>query len=491
MHRLLRRQIKKVLGEASIDDERLKDFFELVSAYYDEKDQERKLLENALDVNSAELNEANYQLRNMAYYDALTGLTNRKLFEEELKLTLKQLDRNPRNIALLFFDLDNFKTINDTLGHDMGDKLLVEVSNTLKQLTRSGDTLARWGGDEFVLLLDGITHVDDAALVSEEIQKAFNQPLIIDGHEMQVSFSIGINVHTPGQSASQNIKNADMAMYLAKERGKNAYAFYTPEMGEQAFSHMKLSASLVRAIERHEFKVLYQPQVHILTGQIIGAEALVRWEHPDEGVITPDQFIPIAEEKGHIIEIGRLVLEEACRDMKRWSDAGYGLSSIAVNLSGKQIRHKGFIDTVTSALKTTGLDPSYLEFEVTETLIMKEYEFAVDTLDVLRSLGITLSIDDFGTGYSSLAHLKKLPIDKIKIDKSFIDDITHDENDVEIAKAIIAMSHSLGLKVLAEGVETEAQLQILKKLKCEKYQGYYLSKPIPADQFEALLKASV
>ncbi|MDF1880955.1 bifunctional diguanylate cyclase/phosphodiesterase [Sulfurimonas sp. MAG313] len=488
MHRLLKRQIKKILGEAYLSDMKFQNFFQLISDFYDEKDKERRLLENALEINSLEVNEANDKLQKMAFYDSLTGLTNRKLFEEELKLTLNQLQRNKRNIALLFFDLDNFKTVNDTLGHDIGDSLLIKIGGMIQKRIRSCDTLARWGGDEFVLLLDELHQIEDCSLIVENIQKAFKYPIKVKGHELQVSFSIGINVYEEGQSSSEMIKNADMAMYKAKENGKNSYAFYTSEIGKKVLSSVKMNTALLKAIENHEFIVMYQPQIEISTGKIVGAEALVRWMHPEDGLIAPNDFIPISEEKGHIIEIGKQVLEQACYDMKEWVTKGYGLKTMAVNLSVKQIRQKEFIEMVKDILVKTKLDSSYLEFEVTETIVMKEYEHTFHTLDTLRDLGITLSIDDFGTGYSSLSYLKKLPIDKIKIDKSFIDDISDDENDVAITKAIIAMSHSLGLNVLAEGVEEESQLKILKELKCEKYQGYYFSRPVPADEFEALLK---
>ncbi|QSZ40684.1 EAL domain-containing protein [Sulfurimonas aquatica] len=488
MHRLLKRQIKKGLGEEYLEDEKLQNFFTLIGDYYVEKDKERILLENALVVNSAELTETNTQLQNMAFFDSLTGLTNRKLFEKELELTLKQIQRNKRNIAVLFFDVDHFKTINDTLGHDIGDELLITVSRTIESRIRSCDTLARWGGDEFVLLLDDLAHIDDCSIIAENIQKAFSEPFDIEGHIIKISFSIGINVYEDGQTALQMLKNADIAMYLSKEKGRDAYSFFTSDISKQILADQKLNESLIKAIDNKEFIVLYQPQVDIATGKITGAEALVRWIHPEHGFTMPFEFIPLAEEKGYIVEIGVQVLEQACIDMKMLLDSGYVLNNIAVNLSLKQIRHQGFVQSVQNILNSTSLNPSYLEFEVTETMIMKEYEHACSVLDTLRNLGITLSIDDFGTGYSSLSYLKRLPIQKIKIDKSFIDEIDRDENDVEITKAIIAMSHSLGLKVLAEGVEEESQLQILRQLKCESYQGYYCSKPVAIQEFKTLVQ---
>lgn len=487
MHRLLQRQIKKILGNDYLEDKKLEPFFNLVSDYYIEKDKERNLLENALEVNSLELTDSNVLLQKMAFHDNLTGLSNRKLFEKELELTLKSMRRHQRNIALLFFDLDDFKAINDSYGHTVGDATLVEASTTISGCIRECDILARWGGDEFVLLLDELTNVDDCLIIIQNIQKAFKKPLTILNHEISLSFSIGVNIYESGQKMLDMIKNADMAMYKAKESGKNAYAFYTSEIGEKVISDIKLNTELLSAIENNEFKVLYQPQIDILSGDIIGAEALVRWIHPTKGTISPYKFIPLAEEKGYILEIGQIVLEQSCKDMKRWIDKRYGIKSIAVNLSVKQIRDKNFITSVKSVLNQTGLNAKYLEFEVTETMIMKEYEHAFDILETLRNLGITLSIDDFGTGYSSLAYLKRLPIDKIKIDKSFIDEISDNENDIEIIKAIIAMSHSLGLKVLAEGVESKLQLEKLKKLNCEDYQGYYFSKPIAVEEFEKML----
>lgn len=488
MHRLLKRQVKKVLGENYLEDEKIRSFLDLVSEYYDEKDGELRLFENALDLSSLELTELNLQLRKMAFYDDLTGLLNRKIFEEELNLTLKHIGRNKHNIALLFLDLDNFKNINDTLGHDIGDKLLVKVSKILNDCIRNCDTLGRWGGDEFVLLLDELSHVEDCSVIVENIQSAFEKKLHIEEHKLSISFSIGINIYEPGQTALDMIKYADMAMYSAKESGKNNYAFYSSTIGERVMSYMKVSHELTKAVEKREFVVYYQPQIDISSGKIIGAEALVRWNHPTKGLVYPDEFICIAEEKGHIVELGHQVLKQACMDMKYWIDSGYEMKSIAVNLSVKEIRQEKFIQTIIDILQDTGIDSSYLEFEITETMIMKNYEKTAEVLEKLRSLGIGLSIDDFGTGYSSLAYLKRLPIEKIKIDKSFIDDISNDENDIEITKAIIVMSHSLGLKVLAEGVEDGHQLEILKELSCDKYQGYHCSKPVPADEFERLLK---
>lgn len=488
MHRLLKRQIKKTLGLKHEIIEGLESFFNLIDEQYNENDKERILLENALIVNSGELTESNEQLHYLAFYDSLTGLTNRKLFEKELDLTLRQVRRKRRNIALLFLDLDNFKNVNDTLGHDVGDALLKEVGVIVESRIRECDTLARWGGDEFILLLDELTSLEDCTIIVEDIQKAFSMPIRILKHELKISFSIGINFYEDGQDSAQMIKNADMAMYTAKEAGRNQYSFYTSEIGKKVISDIKLDTDLQNAIKNKEFVLMYQPQIDILTQSIVGCEALIRWQHPTDGLISPYEFIAFAEEKGYIYEIGRQVLEQACIDMKSWISSGATIQTMAVNLSVKQIRDNKFLEVVKETLLQSDLKAKYLEFEITETMLMHEYEHAYRVLDELRSIGITISIDDFGTGYSSLAYLKKLPIHKIKIDKSFIDEIEHDENDIEITKAIIALSHSLGLDVLAEGVENKSQLEILKKLKCDKYQGYFYSKPVRAKELKRLLE---
>lgn len=489
MHRLLKRQIKKLLDSEYLEDENILNFLDEISSYYDEKDKERKLLENALEVNSNELTEYAEQLRSMAFYDALTGLTNRKLFEKELELTIKQVQRHHRIIALLFFDLDNFKNVNDTFGHDIGDKLLIKVGELIEGVIRDCDILARWGGDEFVLLLDEISNEKDCTLIVKNIQKAFSEPLDIGGNLLNISFSIGINLYEDGQSAPEMIQNADMAMYLAKEAGKNDFAFYTNDIGNKVLSEIQISRDLSEAINRDEFVLFYQPQIDIKSGELFGAEALLRWEHPANGLVPPNTFIPIAEEKGYIIEIGKIVLLKACQDMKQWVEDGCEFGRVSVNISIKQIRDKNFISIIEEVLKTTGLEAQFLELEVTESVVMKEYEYVVDILQKVRDMGITISIDDFGTGYSSLSHLKKLPISKIKIDKTFIDDIANDGHDIEITKAIIVMSHSLGLSVIAEGVEDKEQLTILGNLNCEMYQGYHYSKPVPKVDFEVILKA--
>ena len=473
MHRLLRRQIKKTLGDENIKNSELEDFFNLISNYYDERDKERTLFENALVVNSRELTKSNEQLQNMAFHDALTGLTNRKLFEKELDRTIKQATRSSKKFALLFLDLDDFKTVNDSLGHDIGDELLIRVGQIIQSHIRESDVLARWGGDEFVLLLDELRSLEDCVI-------------IID-YDLKTSFSIGINIYEDGQDVKEMIKNADMAMYLAKQAGKNQYSFYTSEIGEKVVSDLKLNEELIEAIEKHQFEVYYQPQIDIKSAKIIGAEALVRWNHPTKGVLYPQSFIGFCEARGYIIDIGIQVIEQGIRDIKKWLTEGYDIQSIAINLSVRQLKAKDFLPTLKKILQISGISTKYLEFEITETMLMEDYEYSFKVLDELSSLGIKISIDDFGTGYSSLSYLKILPIDKIKIDKSFIDEIEYDENDVEITKAIIAMSHSLNLEVLAEGVENHFQLDTLKKLGCDKYQGYHCSRPIQMLEFQKLL----
>ena len=333
-----------------------------------------------------------------------------------------------------------------------------------------------------------MNNIDECTVIVKQIQKAFETPIKILSHELKISFSIGVNIYEDGQSVKQMIKNADMAMYLSKEAGRNQYSFYTSEIGDKLIADIQLNEELTRAVNNKEFVVFYQPQVEIHSGEIVGAEALVRWEHPVKGLLYPDKFINFAENKGYIVEIGRQVLEQATQDMKHWLDEDYPIKTIAVNLSVKQIRDKTFLSIVKDIIQESQLETNHLEFEITETILMTDYEYSYKVLEELNNLGITISIDDFGTGYSSLSYLKKLPINKIKIDKSFIDEIEYDENDIEITKAIIAMSHSLRLEVLAEGVENESQRKVLEKLECDKYQGYCCSKAVPAKEFAKLLE---
>jgi len=389
----------------------------------------------------------------------------------------------------MFLDLDRFKIINDTLGHPMGDRLLKGVAQRLRSCLREGDTVARLGGDEFMVVLPAIAHAEDAARVGQRILDALSVPFNFEGHELHIGVSIGIALYpNDGKSAEALLKNADIAMYRAKEQGRNNYQFYTPALNDMAFERLTLENSLRRALERREFVVHYQPQVSLNTGQIVGMEALVRWRHPELGLVAPMKFIPVAEETGLIVPIGEWVLQMACAQNKAWQEAGFPPLRVTVNLSARFFRRKDLMETVARILKETGLDPDYLELELTEGTTMENAEATIRTLHELKEMGVHLSIDDFGTGYSSLSYLKRFPLATLKIDRLFVQDITTSSDGAVITLAIIAMAHSLGLKVIAEGVETEEQLAFLRAHRCDEMQGYLFSRPIPAEAFTQLLR---
>lgn len=440
-------------------------------------------------MNITERKQAEQIIHHLAYHDPLTGLPNRVLFNDHLALELAHAQRNKRMLAVIFLDLDRFKTINDTLGHAMGDQLLQEVAKRLRSCLREGDTVARLGGDEFMLLLPGITHGEDVAKIARRILEVLKPPFNLEGRELHISSSLGISLYpSDGRNAETLIKNADAAMYRTKEQGRGTYQFYTPSMNAKAFERLILENDLRRALERQEFVVYYQPQVSLHTGQIVGVEALVRWQHPDRGIIPPMEFIPLAEETGLIVPLGDWVFRVACAQHRTWQEAGFPPLRIAVNLSAHRFKQKGLIRDVVRILQETGLDPGYLELELTESHLMENVESTISLLHELKALGIHLSIDDFGTGYSSLSYLKRFPIDTLKIDRSFVLDITHNPDDAAIALAIIAMAHSLGLKVTAEGVETKEQLEFLRAHQCDTMQGYYFSRPVPAEVITQLLQ---
>ncbi len=438
-----------------------------------------------------ERKQAEEMLNSMAYYDPLTGLSNRILFNDRLELALTQGRRTSEMLAVLYIDLDNFKAINDTLGHAIGDQLLQLVGKRLKGCLRDGDTIARLGGDEFVLLLPQIRCAEDATVVAKKLLESFSVPFDLESHELFITTSIGISLYPyDGDDAETMLKNADTALYRAKEHGKNNYQLYTSAMNAKAFERLALENSLRRALEREEFAVYYQPQVDLTTGQIIGMEALLRWQHPDLGLVYPSEFIGLAEETGLIISIGDFALRTACKQNKAWQDAGHPPVRMAVNLSPKQFHQQNLAETVAQALRDTNLHPGFLELEITESVVMKDTASVSANLYKLKDMGIQVTIDDFGTGYSSLSYLKRFPIDGLKIDRVFIRALTTDPNDAAIAKAIIAMAKSLNLRVVAEGVETTDQLEFLRSLKCDEIQGYLISRPVPADEATALLADS-
>ncbi|MCZ6666063.1 MAG: EAL domain-containing protein [Gammaproteobacteria bacterium] len=431
-----------------------------------------------------DLKRSQAELEELAHHDPLTGLPNRLYLAVRLELALERAKRRSSSGALLFLDLDHFKNINDSLGHYAGDELLIQAAARLRQCVRLEDTVARIGGDEFTLLLEDITSLLHATRVAEKILSAFDEPFEIEGRELHVTPSIGISIYPrDGESIDVLLRNADAAMYKAKGRGRNAFAVYTEAMTSEALERMQLEQNLHKALQRDQFVLYYQPQINMLTGELIGAEALIRWEHPEKGLIPPYRFIPMAEESGLIVPIGEWVLNEACRQAKSWLEAGLPLKRIAVNIAGPQISRGDLLKTCEKALDATGLPPEHLELEVTEGFIMREADAAIETLEGLRDLGVSLSVDDFGTGYSSLAYLKRLPINKIKIDRSFVRDIPDDSDDMAITRAVIALGDSLRLEVIAEGVETEAQRAFLIGEGCVKGQGYLFAKPLPPEAF--------
>ncbi|WP_348694217.1 EAL domain-containing protein [Duganella fentianensis] len=425
--------------------------------------------------------ESQEKLDHLAHHDPLTALPNRLLFHDRLQHALQRATRDKEQLALLFIDLDRFKYVNDTLGHHIGDELLKQVSKALQARLREGDTLARLGGDEFIVLLEDIDSQYGASQVAEKLVQMFEQPFVVAGHELFVTCSVGISLF-PDDATDLNmlIRNADVAMYQAKARGRNGYSFYTPSMTGEGVERLRLETFLRRSIEKEEIFLNYQPQVDIVTGDLVGVEALVRWNHPELGLVPPIRFIPLAEDTGFINQLGQWVLREACRQMVRWQEAGLVVPKIAVNLSVKQFERGSIVNMVADTLQETGLEAARLQLEVTESVIMNTDDAMVFIND-LHAIGVGLAIDDFGTGYSSLAYLKQLPVQTLKIDRSFIKDISTDANDEAIAIAIIQLGKSMNLSVIAEGVETTQQAEFLVRHGCHLAQGYLYSKPLAAD----------
>ncbi len=437
-----------------------------------------------------EFKAAEERIKQLAYYDPLTNLANRRKLLDRLEHCITMSKRAKTQFAVLMLDLDRFKAVNDHFGHLAGDDLLQQVAKRITQRLRSSDLLARLGGDEFVVLLDDIKQSNDAARVATEIIAALAEPFLLNAatHEAYIGTSIGISLYPEhAQSVSKLMDYADMALYKAKDNGRGCYAFFSNQLTENVQARLKLEHELALAIKQQDLRVYYQPQVDVVTGKIIGAEALVRWQTKDKGLISPTIFIPIAEQTGLIIELGRWVLHETCRQGQQWLQDGLQPITLAVNVSAEQFKRCDMYEEVQQALAITGFPAEYLELEMTESGLMEDQESLVSLLNKLRSLGILLAIDDFGTGYSSLAYLKRFPLDTLKIDKSFIEDIPHNQDDLEIATTINAMGHTLGFKVLAEGVETQQQLDFLQRINCDVYQGYIKSKPLPAAEFSALL----
>lgn len=432
---------------------------------------------------------AEEQIRHMAQHDALTGLPNRMLLHDRTGQAIAQAQRNRGMLAVLFIDLDRFKTVNDSLGHAIGDRLLKAIAGRLVACMRGSDTIARIGGDEFVVVLGDLDQPEDARHVAQKLLDSLSEPVTIDRHELKVTPSIGICAYPhDGRDVETLMRNADTAMYHAKQMGRNNYQFFTQAMNDAAQRRLAVENDLRHALERGEFLLHFQPQLDLRTGGIVGLEALVRWRHPQRGLVPPSEFIPAAEETGLIGPIGEWVLREACSQARAWRDAGHAQLQVAVNCSAPQFQREGFVEAVRRVLDATGLPPERLDLEITETVIVHHSEEVIARFQALDDMGVRIAIDDFGIGYSSLSYLKRFAVHQLKIDQSFVRDIHSDPDDAAIVSAIIAIAHSLGLEVVAEGVETAEQLAFLRALGCDAAQGYYFSKPLPADEFLRLLE---
>ncbi|MBN3895083.1 MAG: EAL domain-containing protein [Nostoc sp. NOS(2021)] len=430
------------------------------------------------------------KIRYQALHDLLTGLPNRLLFNELLSKTVPNATRNGESLAVIFLDLDRFKVINDTLGHTLGDKLLQSVAQRLNDSLRGGDTIARWGGDEFTILLPRVNDIEEVTLVAYRMLQALEDAFHLQGHELYVTASLGIALlDNNSPDAETLIQHADAALYYAKDKGRNNYQFYSVSLSAKNPELLTLEKSLRYALERKEFTVYYQPRVSIATEEITGMEALLRWQHPEMGLVAPSVFIPLAEESGLIVAIGEWVLRTACSQNKTWQDAGFPPITIAVNLSLKQFRQPKLLETIAKVLEQTGLEPRFLELEITETTVIEDLNFTTRVLENLQQMGIYISIDDFGTGHSSLSRLQLLPLHNLKIDKSFIQDLTHDVKVAHIVKAIVGLGQSLGLKLTAEGVEKKEELEFLKSINCDDVQGFLFYRPLSALKATEILES--
>ncbi len=427
-----------------------------------------------------------------AQHDFLTGLPNRMLLKDRVNQAITLAPRHLKKVAVLFLDLDGFKHINDSLGHPTGDKLLQSIAKRLVGCVRISDTVSRQGGDEFVVLLSEVDQPEDTAITARRMLQAVAEAHSIEQHDLHVTTSIGVSVYPDdGLDAETLIKNADTAMYQAKENGRQSYQFFKSAMNVRAVERQSIEESLGRALERQEFSLHYQPKINLRTGQITGAEALLRWTHPIRGPVPPAQFIPVAEDCGLILPIGNWVLREACKQARIWAEAGLPMATIAVNISAVQFRDENFLEGIFAILKDTGLHPRFLELELTESVLMKHAESTESILKTLRARGVQVAVDDFGTGYSSLSYLRKFPIDALKIDQSFVRQIATAPGETTIVTAVISMGRSLKLWVVAEGVETQEELAFLQDHQCDEAQGYYFSQPVLPQEFARLLETGL
>lgn len=468
----------------------------IVTAYYRDEKQplnyDKQLVEIAANLTgiAVEREQSEQNLNYLAHYDSLTQLPNRILFLDRLKQALASARRNHQLVALMFLDLDRFKNVNDTLGHDSGDQLLLEVATRLSACIRNEDTVSRLGGDEFTIILSNINNAGDTAAIAQKLLDALKEPFMLKGHEIFISASIGITMFPDDSDSSDGLlKNSDMAMYDAKQRGRNNYQFFASDMNTTAMERMEMENKMRHALERGEFCLYYQAKADIHSKEVVGLEALIRWNDPEHGLISPNDFVPLLEETNLIIPVGTWVIQEACRQNKAWQDQGYVPIRVAANLSARQLQDDNIINIVKGSLEQSGLDARYLELEVTESTLMNDSAHITGTLNSIKAIGVVhIDIDDFGTGYSSLSYLKNLPISTVKIDQSFVHDLPHDKGDASIARAIIAMAHSLDLKVIAEGVENQQQFDFLQELDCDEIQGYLISKPLAAEDVVKLMK---
>lgn len=492
---LAQESVQSVLAVPIIVNHNFWGFIELhdCTDHYQWSDQEEAILRTMAASVSAALERQNKDeiIHQQAFHDALTGLPNRILFAERLDQALADARRHQNHLAVMFMDLDKFKTINDTLGHSVGDELLKEVANRLQNCLRGGDTVARWGGDEFTLLLASIKTIEDATGTAQRILDAFKEVVKIDHHEIYVNASIGIACFPDnGQEAEILLQNADVALYQCKEQGRGVFRVYDAGMNSKATELFVLQNNLRHALERNEFLLYYQPQINLQTGKITGLEALIRWQHPEQGLVSPATFIPLAEESDLIIDIGRWVLEVACQQVIEWQKITGVPLTISVNLSARQFYDPTLVETVSQILRHTKLDPRHLELEITETITIKNISLAQSVLRELQAMGIQIAMDDFGTGFSSLNYLTQLPLDTLKIDQSFIKRLTADARELEVINAVLALGRGLNLSVVAEGVDTPEQLDLLRSLNCETVQGYLISRPLPTIEATAKLQSN-
>jgi diguanylate cyclase (GGDEF)-like protein len=449
------------------------------------EEQYTKQLETDIATKIYEIKKQKDILYDQAHHDALTGLPNRVLFNDRLEHGIEQAKRHKTDIALFFIDLDHFKQINDSLGHPIGDRVLVVVTERLKAKIRKEDTLARLGGDEFTIIIEDMKDIQDVSMLAKKILEVLQQPVYIEGHTLYISCSIGISLYPQDDTDANNlIKYADAAMYKAKELGRNNFQFYSSEMTTLALERIIMETNLRQALKKEEFLIYYQSQVDAISGKLIGLEALIRWQHPVLGLVLPVKFISLAEETGLIVEMDRWVMKTAMKQITKWYQEGLEPGTLAINLSMRELRSDDFIQILQESMEAIGFKPEWLELEITEGQVMINPEEAIIKLEQISNMGIKIVIDDFGTGYSSLAYLKRLPVDKLKIDQSFVKGVPDDKEDVAIVKAIIALAKSLGLDLIAEGVETDAQKEFLLESGCENMQGYYYCKPMPSDEIE-------